>query len=133
MHRRCPSQWCSRGVSYGEPRPEPPWLAAGRVDVQHRECRKTGSVNSSGERVPTGTLCLTAQRDALAALGVAPKRLYVDHGLTGTNRDRPGLNEAMAACRRPRHPRREELFSITQSTVYRARALARNRACASSS
>jgi DNA invertase Pin-like site-specific DNA recombinase len=23
----------------------------------------------------------------------------VDHGLTGTNRDRPGLREAMAACR----------------------------------
>ena len=26
-------------------------------------------------------------------------RIYVDHGLTGTNRDRPGLREAMAACR----------------------------------
>ncbi|QNK79482.1 recombinase family protein [Nakamurella sp. PAMC28650] len=42
---------------------------------------------------------LTAQRDALAALGVAAVRVYVDHGLTGTNRDRPGLREAMAACR----------------------------------
>ena len=42
---------------------------------------------------------LTAQRDALAALGVAPARIYVDHGLTGTNRERPGLREAMAACR----------------------------------
>ncbi len=41
---------------------------------------------------------LTAQRDALAALGVAPERIYVDHGLTGANRDRPGLREAMAAC-----------------------------------
>ncbi len=38
---------------------------------------------------------LTAQRDALAALGVAPERTYVDHGLTGTNRDRPGLREAV--------------------------------------
>ncbi len=28
-----------------------------------------------------------------------PERVYVDHGLTGTNRDRPGLREALAACR----------------------------------
>jgi DNA invertase Pin-like site-specific DNA recombinase len=27
------------------------------------------------------------------------ERTYVDHGLTGTNRDRPGLREALAACR----------------------------------
>jgi len=50
-------------------------------------------------RVSTDDQDLTAQRDALAALGVAPDRTYVDHGLTGTNRDRPGLREAMAACR----------------------------------
>lgn len=31
--------------------------------------------------------------------GVAVERTYVDHGLTGTNRDRPGLREALAACR----------------------------------
>jgi len=30
---------------------------------------------------------------------VAPDRIYVDHGLTGTNRERPGLREALAACR----------------------------------
>jgi DNA invertase Pin-like site-specific DNA recombinase len=39
------------------------------------------------------------QRDALTALGVDPTRIYVDHGLTGTNRDRPGLRQALAACR----------------------------------
>jgi DNA invertase Pin-like site-specific DNA recombinase len=50
-------------------------------------------------RVSTDEQDLTAQRDALTALGVAPDRIYVDHGLTGTNRDRPGLREAMAACR----------------------------------
>ena len=27
------------------------------------------------------------------------ERIYVDHGLTGRNRDRPGLREALAACR----------------------------------
>lgn len=32
-------------------------------------------------------------------MGVAPDRIYVDHGLTGTNRERPGLREALAACR----------------------------------
>ena len=42
---------------------------------------------------------LTAQRDALAKLGVTLERIYVDHGLTGTNRERPGLREALAACR----------------------------------
>ncbi|MHA6625346.1 recombinase family protein [Pseudonocardia sichuanensis] len=50
-------------------------------------------------RVSTDEQDLTAQRDALAALGVAPDRVYVDHGLTGTNRTRPGLRKAMAACR----------------------------------
>jgi DNA invertase Pin-like site-specific DNA recombinase len=42
---------------------------------------------------------LTAQRDALAKLGVTLERIYVDRGLTGTNRERPGLREALAACR----------------------------------
>ena len=50
-------------------------------------------------RVSTDEQDLTAQRDALTALGAAPERIYVDHGLTGTNRARPGLREAMAACR----------------------------------
>lgn len=50
-------------------------------------------------RVSTVDQDLTAQRDALATLGVDPKRVYVDHGLTGTNRARPGLRQALAACR----------------------------------
>ncbi len=50
-------------------------------------------------RCSTDDQDLTAQRDALAVLGVTPERIYIDHGLTGTNRDRPGLREAMAACR----------------------------------
>ncbi len=43
---------------------------------------------------------LTAQRNALVALGVAEDRLYLDHGLTGRNRQRPGLDQALAAVRR---------------------------------
>jgi DNA invertase Pin-like site-specific DNA recombinase len=50
-------------------------------------------------RVSTNEQDLTAQRNALLALGVDEKRIYVDHGLTGANRERPGLREAMAACR----------------------------------
>lgn len=50
-------------------------------------------------RCSTDEQDLTAQRDALVSLGVTPQRIYVDHGLTGTNRDRPGLREALAACR----------------------------------
>ncbi len=50
-------------------------------------------------RCSTDTQGLTVQRDGLAALGVAAERIYVDHGLTGTSRKRPGLREALAACR----------------------------------
>jgi DNA invertase Pin-like site-specific DNA recombinase len=50
-------------------------------------------------RVSTDEQDLTAQRDALETLGVGIDRVYVDHGLTGTNRERPGLRQAMAACR----------------------------------
>ena len=50
-------------------------------------------------RVSTTNQDLTAQRDGLAALGVDADRIYVDHGLTGTTRARPGLREALAACR----------------------------------
>jgi len=50
-------------------------------------------------RCSTDQQDLTAQRDSLLALGVEAERIYVDHGLTGTNRERPGLREALAACR----------------------------------
>ena len=50
-------------------------------------------------RVSTDEQDLTAQRDALLAVGIQPDRIYVDHGLTGSDRNRPGLREALAACR----------------------------------
>jgi DNA invertase Pin-like site-specific DNA recombinase len=50
-------------------------------------------------RVSTDEQDLTAQRDGLSRLGVEPERIYVDHGLSGTTRARPGLREALAACR----------------------------------
>ena len=50
-------------------------------------------------RCSTDQQDLPAQREALVGLGVSLKRIYVDHGLTGANRARPGLREALAACR----------------------------------
>ena len=50
-------------------------------------------------RCSTDEQDLTVQREGLATLGVTPDRIYVDHGLTGCNRERPGLREALAACR----------------------------------
>src|SRR3954469_23081178 len=50
-------------------------------------------------RCSTDQQDLTAQRDSLLGLGVETGRIYVDRGLTGTNRERPGLREALAACR----------------------------------
>ena len=50
-------------------------------------------------RCSTDEQDLTAQRDALLALGVAADRIYTDGGFTGTNRNRPGLDQALAAVR----------------------------------
>jgi DNA invertase Pin-like site-specific DNA recombinase len=42
---------------------------------------------------------LTAQKNALVALGASSEKTFTDQGLTGANRARPGLREALAACR----------------------------------
>jgi DNA invertase Pin-like site-specific DNA recombinase len=50
-------------------------------------------------RCSTDKQDLTAQHQALVELGVEPDRIYLDHGLTGTSRNRPGLDQALAALR----------------------------------
>ena len=50
-------------------------------------------------RCSTDQQDLAAQRQALLELGVAEDRIYTDHGLTGTSRARPGLDQALAAVR----------------------------------
>jgi len=50
-------------------------------------------------RCSTDEQDLTAQRGILTELGVAEERIYLDHGLTGTARARPGLDQALAAVR----------------------------------
>ena len=51
-------------------------------------------------RCSTDKQDLSAQKQALIALGVEERRIYTDHGLTGRNRKRPGLDQAIAAVRR---------------------------------
>ena len=50
-------------------------------------------------RCSTDRQDLAAQLQALLELGVAEDRIYTDHGLTGTTRARPGLDQALAAVR----------------------------------
>jgi DNA invertase Pin-like site-specific DNA recombinase len=50
-------------------------------------------------RCSTDKQDLAAQKAALEKLGVSSERIYTDHGMTGTNRERPGLNQALAAAR----------------------------------
>src|SRR5437868_2475803 len=50
-------------------------------------------------RCSTDQQDLAAQQARLQALGVAPERIYMDRGLTGTTRARPGLDQALAAVR----------------------------------
>lgn len=51
-------------------------------------------------RCSTDKQDLTAQQAVLVKLGVSPERIYTDKGLTGSNRQRPGLDQALAAVRR---------------------------------
>ena len=57
------------------------------------------SVRIGYARVSTDKQDLTAQREALIELGVEPDRIYTDHGLSGRQRSRPGLDQALAAVR----------------------------------
>ncbi|MFP3967132.1 recombinase family protein [Actinomadura fulvescens] len=51
---------------------------------------------------------LTAQRQALTDHGVADERIYLDKGLTGTSRARPGPDQAPGCRPRRRHPGRPQ-------------------------
>ncbi|EAY4678260.1 recombinase family protein [Salmonella enterica subsp. enterica serovar Rubislaw] len=51
-------------------------------------------------RCSTDKQDLTIQQETLVKLGVSPDRIYTDKGLTGSNRQRPGLDQALAAVRR---------------------------------
>jgi len=57
------------------------------------------SITIGYARCSTDKQDLAAQKVALEKLGVPSDRIYTDHGLTGTNRARPGLDQALAAVR----------------------------------
>lgn len=50
-------------------------------------------------RCSTDEQDLTAKKRCTGSFGIEPSRIYVDRGLSGRNRNRPGLREALAACR----------------------------------
>jgi len=50
-------------------------------------------------RCSTDKQDLAAQRQILLDIGVPAERIYLDRGMTGTNRRRPGLDQALAAVR----------------------------------
>lgn len=50
-------------------------------------------------RCSTDEQDLTAQKQQLEQLGVDKTRIYLDQGFTGTKRERPGLDQALAAVR----------------------------------
>src|SRR5215813_7786067 len=50
-------------------------------------------------RCSTDKQDVAAQRAILRELGVPQDRIYVDEGLTGTHRKRPGMDQALAAVR----------------------------------
>jgi len=53
-------------------------------------------------------------------LDVAPERINLDHGLTGTDRDRPGLRDALAVL-----PRRDVLVAAKLDRLTRSVPAAR--------
>jgi DNA invertase Pin-like site-specific DNA recombinase len=71
----------------------------GRDDVLQPPSAQSPGILIGYVRCSTEKQDLTAQRQILCQLGVLEDRVYLDHGLTGRNRSRPGLNNALAALR----------------------------------
>ncbi len=90
---RAPYETTRNGVSHS-------WydnsIIGGRLTVTHLAMTAT---LIGYARCSTDKQDLAAQKAALEKLGVAAERIYTDHGLTGTNRSRPGLDQALAAVR----------------------------------
>ena len=69
------------------------------ASVRRHDAGPMDGIQIGYARVLTTDQDLTAQRDALLRLGVHDVHICVDHGMTGANRARPGLREALAAVR----------------------------------
>jgi hypothetical protein len=62
-------------------------------------------------RCSTGKQDLTAQRHTVCELGVSDDRLCLDHGMTGRDRKRPGLEQSLGRRQGGRHARGAEARS----------------------
>ena len=104
LHRDARRHWhvpLSAQVRYPQPRTVSPvrFFVPRMGGIRYTGAMAVSPLRIGYARVSTDSQDLSAQRDALASLGVSSDRVYVDHGMTGTNRDRPGLRQALAACR----------------------------------
>jgi DNA invertase Pin-like site-specific DNA recombinase len=71
-----------------------------RFEDPHRSAAAaTSRILIGYARCSTDRQDLTAQRRALHELGVGDDRVYLDHGMTGRNRKRPCIEQALAAVR----------------------------------
>ena len=73
-----------------------------RAGITLERWQQVHDLRSKGAGYPlcsTDKQDLAAQRERLRELDVTEKRIYLDHGLIGTNRKRPGLDQALAAVR----------------------------------
>ena len=93
MPRSGPAE-CGRGAA-------PVAAGSGTIRVGPAEAQRCAiaALLPGYARCSTEQRSLPAQRAGVTAPGVASPRIYDDHGLTGTNRERPGLQEALAAGR----------------------------------
>jgi DNA invertase Pin-like site-specific DNA recombinase len=73
--------------------------ATRRSGVREQPAMPQAGILIGYARCSTEKQDLTAQRQILRELGVTEEWIYLDHGLTGRNRSRPGLNNALAALR----------------------------------
>src|SRR5215213_868590 len=105
-----PGPASARGSASGQSDPREPGVARSHETSSHRDgtmivSLRGGLAYTFGmtttligyARCSTDKQDLAAQKAALEKLGVAPERIYTDRGLTGTNRSRPGLDQALAA------------------------------------
>jgi hypothetical protein len=87
-----------RMVATGSAKTDAGWSMVAGLDRQ-RASGLSGGVLIGYARCSTDRQDLSAQRATLRDLGVSEDRVFLDHGLTGRNRNRPGLQQALAALR----------------------------------
>ena len=80
-------------------------------------------------RCSTDKQDLAAQQAMLKELGVAPDRIYMDRGLTGTTRARPGLDQALAAVRAGTVQRGAQIVPVSRDARRRIRACGERVGC----